>query len=174
MIVSILFYVFAALAVVGAIGLLVLQRAVHCGYCFLLCCVALVGLCLLLNLGFLALVQLLITLAVTGLLATGTSIRHSKQPAGRRRMLIWLLVAVLLMSIIAWAIVQGRIGEPIHQSVPMWAVYGERVAAFGQELLDNHLVLLELVGLFLLASAVSITHLIRQSRKTASSDEFGR
>ncbi|MBN1583882.1 MAG: hypothetical protein JXA89_24455 [Anaerolineae bacterium] len=174
MIVTLSFILLAFLAMAGAVGVLFFRRTLHCAYSFLLCCVALVGLCFLLNLAFLALVQLFTTLMIAGLLAVGTPGSQHNPASLLRPKLRWLPVALILLAIIIWAIIGGRIGEPILQSTPIWAIHGERVAAFGQEMINNRLVLLELVGLFLLASIVSITHLTRQSQKVSSSDELDR
>lgn len=174
MIITLSFILLAVSAAAGAAGILFLRRTIHCAYAYLACCTALVGLCLLLDLIFLALFQLFTALLVAALLAAGTPDRSLEPTLPRYQHRRWLPMVLVLIAISIWAILQGKIGEPILQSIPMWAIRGEGIAAFGQEIVNNHLVLLGLVGLLLLASVVSLTHLTRQSRKTSGSDELDR
>jgi NADH-quinone oxidoreductase subunit J len=174
MMVTLAFVLLALLSIVGAAGLLFLRKVTHCAGAFLLCCVALAGLYLLLNLSFLALVQLWVVFLMASLIVMGATMISRQSTRSERQVLGFLPVALLLSVTAFWAITQGELGEPVLQSTPMWAVRGEHIAAFGQELLDNHLVPVGLVGLFLLTSIVSISHVIRSGGHVSSVDELDR
>ena len=167
MIVTVLFVLLALLAVAGAGGALFLRRPLHGALSCTLCTAALAGLYLLLGSPFLAAVQLA-AVFMAGVLRVGAALVFGPRLPERR--LRWpLLAGAALLGIAAWgiaaaAVTAGRIGAPILRSVPMWAVQEEHVRAFGRELLANHWVVWDLLGVLLLTGIVAAAYLARQGR----------
>ena len=137
--------------------------------------IALSGFCLLLDLHFLAAVQLTVNLYLAGIIlttgkpersATALDITALLRPG---RVLGYVAGGVLFVGL-AWLLAatsqtmaRGMLGEPTFNSLPMWAARGDHVSALGQELVTRHSVLLILLGLLILASIVSVAHM-RRSR----------
>ena len=162
MITTILFVLFALLAAGGAVGVLLLRRAAHCIYAFLVCCAALAGLYVLLNNPFAVAVQLIGLLAAGLLLTLGVSMWGEKSP---QRRWAYLPLGLIWLAVAGWAVVSGGIGEPALTSVPMWAARTDPIPALGEELLSRHTVMFELFGLFLLVSMVGVAYAIRHGRR---------
>jgi NADH:ubiquinone oxidoreductase subunit 6 (subunit J) len=165
MAVTLLFAIFATIAIVGAGGLLFCQRVTHCLLSFLLCAAALAGLYLLLNLQFIAVTQLTVGAVLVGIVVTASLPNGQSQQRDAPR--LWcVLTAIGFMAIVCWGIARGSIGEPILTSPPVWSVRGGYIPALGRELVTTHLVPFSLLGLFILVCIVSAAHLLRQSQET--------
>lgn len=159
MIVTLAFVLLALMAVAGAAGLLFMRRIDHCAWAFGITCVALGGLYLLLN-NFLAAAMQLVSLFILGsLLAVGWG---AGRTTGVSRAVWWVLpVGLGLVALAGWAVLSGQISGIPSIAVPIWTAREEWVVALGQELLRNYVILIELLGLFLLACLVGIAYVHR-------------
>jgi NADH:ubiquinone oxidoreductase subunit 6 (subunit J) len=181
MIVLGLFILLAVVALAGAAGVLICRQATHCVFAFLLCCLALGGLYLLLNVQVLAVLQLATsvflagTMAAVGIPAAREATHADRRPplharaarASIRRALSWPAWAGLLfLALVAWVLAHATTGEPVFSSPPIWAVPGGQAAALGQELATRYLIVFALLGLLLLAGLASIGYLIQQSQRS--------
>lgn len=161
MLFTVTFAILALLALVGAGGLLLYRRILPCLASFFTCAAALAGLYLLLNMQFMALVQLLTGFSLAGAWLTANL---SSFPEERHRpALRYLPPAVLLGAAICWSILRGRVGEPIPISSPVWAARGTYLSALGEQLSGPYVTLFVLVGLLLLAAMVSAAYLGAQN-----------
>jgi NADH-quinone oxidoreductase subunit J len=180
MIISVLFVVLAVLAVASAGGLLFFRRVDRCVLSFLLCATALAGLYLLLNLQFMAAIQLTMGVGLLGsLLVTSLPISREQPGSTPQRVvddtpgsgpldrLRWVVVAaVAFAAAVYWGIARGTIGEPVPTSPPVWAVPGEHIPALGKEITTSYLIPFALLGLLLLACVVSAAYQFRQGKET--------
>lgn len=164
MTVTVLYTVLAAVAIVGAGGLLFLRRPVHCLLAFLLCATALAGLYLLLNMQFLAAVQITVGVGLVGAVLAANLSGELSQQRGQYRPW-YILATIAFMAVVCWGIVTGAIGESTLTSPPVWAVRGGYIPALGQELTTTHIVPFALLGLLLLVCIVSTTYLLRQHQE---------
>jgi NADH:ubiquinone oxidoreductase subunit 6 (subunit J) len=165
MTVTLLFAALAAIAILGAGGLLFLQRITHCLHSFLLCAAAVAGLYLLLNLQFIAVTQLTVGVVLVGIVVT-VSLPGGRGQSHNAPRPWHILAAVAFMVIVCWGIMRGSIGEPILTSPPVWSVRGEYIPALGRELVSTHIVPFALLGLFILVCIISAVALLRQSQET--------
>jgi NADH:ubiquinone oxidoreductase subunit 6 (subunit J) len=181
MIVLGLFILLAVVALGGAAGILICRQVTHCVFSFLLCCLALGGLYLLLNMQVLAVLQLATSVFLAGTLAAvgipaareATQADHRlplharAERANIRRALSWpAWIGLLFLSLVAWVLAHATTGEPVFSSPPIWAVPGGQAAALGQELATHYLIVFALLGLLLLAGFASIGYLIQQGKRS--------
>jgi NADH-quinone oxidoreductase subunit J len=170
MIVTAIFGFLALIAVLGAGGVLLYRRPLACGLSFLLCCTALAGLYLLLNTWFLAAVQLVVGVFLTGTVIAicipvlGIDTRQGRSYVRPHRTLWYVPAGLAFLALAYWGITEGTLGEPVISSPPVWAVRGEHVPALGRELITRYLVPFTLLGLLLFVSIVSVAYLIRQDQ----------
>lgn len=155
------FGLLALLAVIGAGGLLLWKKPAHHILSFLGYGIALAGLYLLLGLPLVAAIQL-IGIVLSNVLLLAINVSNEPTKADHRSWLWAAPVGLILLGLLSGLIVSGRLGEPVLTSIPMWAARQEPIVAFGQELLTNYLVLLELWGLLLLVGIVAVTYLLRE------------
>jgi NADH-quinone oxidoreductase subunit J len=160
MIVTILFGLLAAIAILGACGVLLCRRVLHCGLSFLLCSAALSGLFLLLDVHFLAATQFAIGVCLTGMMISIITSAHNAE-AHPGFTLPYAAGGALFLALALWAIVKGQMGEPVLSSLPMWATRGDHISALGRELVGRYSLPFVLFGLLLLVSIVSAVHLHR-------------
>ena len=160
MIVTLLFVLLGLLALGGAIGVLLLRRPSQVVFSLGLCGLALCGLYLLLNLPFLAAVQFVLVLATSAVLMLALSL-VVQSPSLLPRHVWGYAIGLLCLGVLAWDILNGKLGQSVPDILPVWAVLGDRTQALGQELLARYLVPLELLGLLILTAIVSVTHLTR-------------
>jgi NADH-quinone oxidoreductase subunit J len=162
-IVAVSFVTLAVLALAGAGGLLVYRRVQHCVRSFLTCAAALAGLFALLNLGYLAAVQVAIHAGLVSLLLLALPLAPN-QMAGRRSP--WLLVAAVpFLAVTIWGIIAGTLGEPVLALPPVWAARGNAVSTLGQQFGAGYLVPFALAGLLIVVCVVSAAYMLhtRQS-----------
>jgi NADH:ubiquinone oxidoreductase subunit 6 (subunit J) len=160
-IVAVLFVVLAAVAVVGAGGILVCRRAARCVASFLLCCSALAGLYGILGMDYIAVIQLVTSLCMAGLFLVFLT---SEQAAGARMpSALWCaVIALTFLTLTTYAVLHGTLGEPVLGTLPIWAVPGEHLSTLGSELLERYTILLALLALLLLAGILAAAYVIRQ------------
>jgi NADH-quinone oxidoreductase subunit J len=163
--ITLLFTALAVLSIVGTGGLLVCRQVAHCACSFLLSAVALIGLYLLLNLQFIAAVQLVASAGLVSIgIALGLPATREHRQSNR---LLWLSVAALpFIALAYWGITTGTIGEPTLVSPPMWAARGSPVASLGSEFIKRYTIPYALIGLLLLVSIVTATYLLRSREQS--------
>jgi NADH:ubiquinone oxidoreductase subunit 6 (subunit J) len=165
--VSIAFVVLSTAALVGAGGLLFCRRAAHCVLSFLLTASALAGLYALLNLQFIAVIQLAVNVALTALtlIATLPLVPDRAHP-GRS---LWPLGASALLLVVAyWGIVRGTIQEPLLALPPVWASRGDYIATLGHELTTSYSIFFALSGLLFATCIVGSAYALSQGRRSRS------
>ncbi len=161
MIVTLAFVLLALAALGGAAGLLWARRVDHGVWAFGVICAALGGLYGLLNNPLAVAMQVMSLFVMGGLLAMGWAAARS---AVLPRALWWTLpVGLGLAALAGWAVLSGQIGGAPAISMPIWVVREDWLAALGQELLNEYVILIELLGLFLLTCLVGIAY-VRRSR----------
>ena len=183
----VLFGLLAALTIAGAGGVLFSRRRLTCVSSWVLCSAALSGFCLLLDLHVLAAAQFTVNLYLAGIIlaagrpeqsAPSRTVASSRRP-GR---VLWYVAGGALFVGLAWllaarsqaiagALATGMLGEPMLDSLPMWASRGDHISSLGQELANRHSILLALLGLLLLASIVSVAHTHRLGHRPRERDK---
>ena len=161
MIVSMLFVLLAVAAIIGAAGVLVCRKSSRCGLSFLLCCLAISGLFSLLDLRFVAIVQLVTGICVAGVFLT----LHTPSRVATLRVsgaLLYTSVGTVLLCLTAWGILSGSLGTPVLHALPMWAVPGEHLGALGRELIERYSVPVVLLAFLLLTGVLAAAYLLRQ------------
>ena len=174
---SALFGLLAIVAISGAGGILFSRRRLTCVSSWVLCSAALSGFCLLLDLHFLAAVQLTVNLYLAAIiLAASRSERsipgHDITSPSRPGQVIGYVAAGATLVGLAWLLMtrSGILGEPMLNSLPMWAARGDHISALGQELVNRHSILLALLGLLILASIVSVAYVCRSHHRPRGRD----
>jgi NADH:ubiquinone oxidoreductase subunit 6 (subunit J) len=161
-IVAVPFVVLAAMAIVGAGGILLCRRAGRCVVSYLLCCSALAGLYGILGMDYIAVIQLVTSLGMAGLFLaflTSEQAAHARMPDA-----LWCaVIALAFLTLTMYAIFHGSLGEPVLGTLPIWAVPGEHLSTLGSELLERYTILLALLALLLLASILAVAYVIRQT-----------
>jgi NADH:ubiquinone oxidoreductase subunit 6 (subunit J) len=141
----------------------VFRDLLHGALSFLLCCAALTGLYLLLNLHFVAAIQLTIGTALTALVVLLGSTMATDGVIPRPR--VGYLIGVLPFVVIAFAaIYRGSIGDPVLTLPPTWAARGESIPSLGRMMSDSFTVVFGLVGLMLFTSIVGIAYLFQEDK----------
>ena len=160
MIIPVAFIALAVLALAGAGGLLFYRRVQHCVLSFLACVAALAGLYALLNLGFLAAMQLAVHAGLVSLLLLELPLAQSRATSRRS---VWLLVATApFLAVTIWGIADGALGEPALALPPVWAARGNVVSSLGRQLGTVYLVPFALVGLLTVVCIVSTAYVLRR------------
>ena len=162
MIIPVAFVALAVLALAGAGGLLFYRRVQHCVLSFLACVAAFAGLYALLNLGFLAAMQLAVHAGLVSLLLLELPLAQ-RQATARRS--VWLLVtAAPFLAVTIWGIADGDLGEPVLALPPVWAAHRNVVSSLGQQLSTVYLVPFALVGLLTVVCIVSAAYVLAERR----------
>lgn len=168
MIVTVLFVLLSLLAVAGAAGILCCRQVSYCGLSFLLCGTAVAGLHMLLNMQFLAALQLALSVALSStviVICQAALVSVNARESSHFRRLLWCAPLGLLFAALGlWGIGSASIGPPATSSAPMWAARGEHVPSLGKELMTRYSALFTLLGLLMLVGIVSAGYLIRQSQ----------
>jgi NADH-quinone oxidoreductase subunit J len=164
MIVTVTFAALAALALIGAGGLILCRRVAACALSFLLCITSLGGLYLLLDLQFVAAIQLTASVGLTGAVLI-IAWPVSQRRALVRRTLWYAFAAVPLAALACWCIVRGDIRQPILTSPPVWAARDSYLQALGRELIVGYHIPFLLAGVLLLTGIISVTYLLSQRRE---------
>ena len=162
MTVAVLFVVLAAVALIGAGGVLVCRRATRCPAFFLLCCSALAGLYGLLDIDYIAVIQLVTGICTAGLFLmflTSEQAAHVRMPDA-----LWCaVIALVFPTLTIYAILHGTLGDPVLGALPIWAVPGEHLYTLGSELVERYTILLALLALLLLAGILAAAYVFRQA-----------
>ena len=162
MIVTLFFVLLATLSLLGALGLVLCRQRLHCLLSFVLFSAAMAGLYLLLNMRFVALIQLTIGTALSAWVLTMdvTLLHHSSDHRPR----IGHLIAVLPFAVLACiAILRGAIESPVLVLPPIWATGKESIPSLGRVLTDSFVIVFGLLGLMLFTSIVAVTYLFQKS-----------
>ena len=158
-----LFYLFASMTGLAAIGVVACRNIVRAAVCLLFTLAGVAGLYFLLNAEFLAAVQLVVytggilILIIFGVMLTSTSPFSRFEPKAGE-VAIALSAALLLLT----ALVLLAIKTPFPQSSAASATY--TVDAFGQSLLGEYLVPFELASVLLLVIMIGAAYIARGRR----------
>ena len=154
-----LFYLFAAIAAGGAIGVACVRDIVRAAVCLLFALVGVAGLYFLLDAEFLAAVQLVVyvggilVLIVFGVMLTSASPLVTYHPK-RAEVAVAAALSTVLLAALTLLAVRGRF--PVAGQIPD-ATAG--VDPLGQALLGDYLVPFELASVLLLVVLVGAAHL---------------
>jgi NADH:ubiquinone oxidoreductase subunit 6 (subunit J) len=152
---TVAFVVLALLSLAAALALLISHHLATALASFGLHTTALVAMYALMNLRFLAAVQLAVNAAIAAALWVGTP--SDEADRGPRSRSGWYALAVLPLAVLAcWSVAKGSIGEPAPDQMPVWATRGTYLQAVGEQLLSSYLVPFLLVALLLIVSVVAI------------------
>lgn len=163
---ALLFYLFAALAVVGGLMAALLPRIVHAVFSLLLCFLGVTGIYLLAGADFLAITQLVVyiggvmVLLAFGILLTGrTAEALGEKEARPRHRLPGVALGLVLFAGLLTAIMAStdfRVGgqEPADGTI----------AAIGRLLLGDYIILFEFASILLLVALVGAAYLVRRER----------
>jgi NADH-quinone oxidoreductase subunit J len=166
-----LFYLFALMSGVSAIGVAVSRNIVRTAVCLLFTLVGVAGLYFLLHAEFLAAVQLVVYAGGTLILIIFGVMLTSKSPFSRfEPKLAEVIIAVSISSILLFALVMG-IARTNFASQPIEAdLYP--VDRLGQVLLGDYLIPFEVVSVLLLVVMIGAAYLAKGRRR--EEDEAGR
>ncbi len=164
MIVAVPFALLAAVALIGAGGILMCRHTARCGLFFLVCCLALAGLYGLLNMHYIAVVQSITSVCMAGLLLTLCTSEHIAR-ARIPTVLSCAAITLVFLTLTAEALLRGTLGESVLRAPPIWAVPGEHISTLGRELLERYTILLVLLALLLLAGILSAAYMFRRASR---------
>ena len=162
---ALLFYLFAAMAVVGGLMAALLPRIVHAVFSLLLCFLGVTGIYLLAGADFLAITQLVVyiggvmVLLAFGILLTGrTAEALGEKEARLRHRLPGVALGLLLFGGVLAAIMASdfEVGgqEPADGTI----------AGIGRLLLGDYIILFEFASILLLVALVGAAYLVRRER----------
>src|SRR4051794_23383410 len=171
-----LFYFFAAMAGLSAIGLVISRNIVRSAVCLLFTLTGVAGLYFLLNAEFLAAVQLVVYAGGTLILIVFGVMLTSKSPFSRfEPKLAEVIVAISIAGILLTALVMAIVRTPFPRSAEV-VTDGYPVAQLGQALLGDYLVPFELASVLLLVVMIGAAYLAKGRRREegpASQSESG-
>jgi NADH-quinone oxidoreductase subunit J len=163
---AILFYVFAGLSAVSALGVVLSRNIVRTAVCLLFTLVGVAGLYFLLESEFLAAVQIVVYAGGTLILIIFGVMLTSKSPFSRfEPKLAEVMVAGTVAAILFFALVMA-----IHSAgfmPPDWIDTSQRypVGLLGQALLGDYLVPFELASVLLLVVMIGAAYLAKARRR---------
>jgi NADH:ubiquinone oxidoreductase subunit 6 (subunit J) len=161
-----LFYLFAGLTGLSAIGVVACRNIVRAAVCLLFTLAGVAGLYFLLNAEFLAAVQLVVytggilILIIFGVMLTSTSPFSRFEPKAGE-VVIALSAALLLLT----ALVLVAVRTPFRVSQNSGSAY--TIDSFGQALLGDYVVPFELASVLLLVIMIGAAYIARGRRSTA-------
>jgi NADH-quinone oxidoreductase subunit J len=161
-----LFYLFAGVTGLAAIGVVACRNIVRAAVCLLFTLAGVAGLYFLLNAEFLAAVQLVVytggilILIIFGVMLTSTSPFSRFEPRAGE-VVVALSAGLLLLT----ALVLVAVRTPFPQSPATGATY--TIDAFGQSLLGEYLVPFELASVLLLVIMIGAAYIARGRRASA-------
>ena len=168
-----LFYLFAAMAGLSAVGLVLSRNIVRSAVCLLFTLTGVAGLYFLLGAEFLAAVQLVVyaggtlILIIFGVMLTSKSPFSRFEPKLVEVVLATVLASVLLIALVL-AIVSHRFG-PSEGSAPPAAAGGAEegypMAKLGQALLGDYLLPFEIASVLLLVVMIGAAYLAKARRR---------
>ncbi len=173
---TILFYIFAFLAAVSAVGVAMSRNIVRAAVCLFFALVSVAGLYFLLHAEFLAAVQLVVyaggtlVLIIFGVMLTSNAPAVSYQPRPIE-VLAALLVGGLMLSslafaIVHWASLQGLPTRPVAGAPesPAGGLESDYIGNLGAALLGDYLLPFELVSVLLLVVMIGAAYLAKARR----------
>jgi NADH-quinone oxidoreductase subunit J len=167
---AVLFYLFALMACVSAIGVAVSRNIVRTAVCLLFTLVGVAGLYFLLNAEFLAAVQLVVYAGGTLILIVFGVMLTSKSPFSRfEPKLAEVIIALSLASVLLVALVAGilRAGFQSQVSTDFSSYPMDKL---GQALLGDFLVPFELSSVLLLVVMIGAAYLAKGRRREGTAD----
>jgi NADH:ubiquinone oxidoreductase subunit 6 (subunit J) len=160
-ILSWMFVLLAAIAIAGAGGVLWFREVAQCCISFLVCCLALAGLYLVLNLRFVAATHLIVSVCLAGLYAWAI-LSAGRTFTRRDPVLVPVIVGAAFLLAAAWAVSRAMLGEPVPGSLPTWATPHSHGVALGIEMVEKYAIPFLLTGLLLLVGIVGVTYSIHE------------
>ena len=163
-----LFYLFAAMAALAALGLVISRNIVRSAVCLLFTLTGVAGLYFLLGAEFLAAVQLVVyaggtlILIIFGVMLTSKSPFSRFEPKLVEVVLATVLASVLLVALVL-AVTSYRFGPA--QSVPLSEEAGYPVDRLGQALLGDYLLPFEIASVLLLVVMIGAAYLAKGRRR---------
>lgn len=163
-----LFYLFAGVAAVSALGVVMCRNIVRMAVWLLFALVGVAGLYVLMQSEFLAAVQLVIyvggtlVLILFGVMLTSTS-PFAHFEAKRSEVIVAVSLAAVLFGALVMAIRSGDFGKEHVSSGESASRY--RVDALGQALLGDYLVPFELASVLLLVVMIGAAYLAKARRR---------
>jgi NADH-quinone oxidoreductase subunit J len=170
-----LFYLFAAMAGVAAIGLVVSRNIVRSAVCLLFTLTGVAGLYFLLGAEFLAAVQLVVyaggtlILIIFGVMLTSKSPFSRFEPKLGEVVLATVLASVLLVTLVM-AIRSHTFGPPEGAAVVADAEQGYPVDRLGQALLGDYLLPFEIASVLLLVVMIGAAYLAKARRRESQTN----
>jgi NADH-quinone oxidoreductase subunit J len=162
-----LFYLFAGMTGIAAIGVVACRNIVRSAVCLLFTLAGVAGLYFLLNAEFLAAVQLVVytggilTLIIFGVMLTSTSPFSRFEPKAGE-----VVVAISLAVILLMALILVAVKTPFAQS-PDALKGGDSIALMGQSFLGDYVVPFELASVLLLVVMIGAAYLAKGKRPAA-------
>lgn len=162
---AVLFYVFAAMAIASAIGVLVSRNIVRTAVCLLMALLGVAGLYLGMHAEFLAAVQLVVyaggtlVLIIFGVMLTNNSTFQLYRPKR-----LEMVVGLGLVALLATALISGI----LHSDTAARAGtdgYTYPIRSLGEALLGDYLVPFELISVLLLAVMIGAAYLAKGRRR---------
>jgi NADH-quinone oxidoreductase subunit J len=161
---TILFYIFALMSGLAAIGVVVSRNIVRTAVWLLFTLLGVGGLYFLLNAEFLAAVQLVVYAGGTLILIIFGVMLTSKSPFSRYEpKLVEVVIAVSLAGVLMFALVMGILRTPFHKQ-PL-EIDRYPVDLLGQTLLGDYLIPFELASVLLLAVMIGAAYLAKARRR---------
>lgn len=164
---AVLFYMFAAMSALSAVGVVISRNIVRTAVCLLFTLVGVAGLYFLLNAEFLAAVQLVVYAGGTLILIIFGVMLTSKSPFSRfEPKLVEVVIALSINLVLLIALILGIrntqfANHPIEQQM-------YPVDKLGQALLGDYLVPFELASVLLLAVMIGAAYLAKGRRRETS------
>ena len=166
---AVLFYVFALMSAISAIGLVLSRNIVRTAVCLLFTLVGVAGLYFLLAAEFLAAVQLVVYAGGTLILIIFGVMLTSKSPFSRfEPKLVEIIIAISVGSILLIALVAGIVRTRFASNEIEAGYYP--VDRLGQVLLGDFLVPFEIVSVLLLVVMIGAAYLAKGRRRETDAD----
>ncbi len=170
---AVLFYLFAAVAGVSALGVVLCRDIVRMAVCLLFTLAAAAGLYFLLSAEFLAAVQLVVyaggtlVLIVFGIMLTNKSPLGRFEPARAEVVIALSVAAVVAVSLIMALTARFPAEGPAPEQHPT-------IAQLGQALLGDYLIPFELISVLLLVVMIGAAFLAKGRRRAEPGSPAGR
>jgi NADH-quinone oxidoreductase subunit J len=164
---AVLFYLFAGMSVVSALGVVISRNIVRTAVCLLFTLIGVAGLYFLLNAEFLAAVQLVVYAGGTLILIIFGVMLTSKSPFSRfEPKLVEVVIAMSINLVLLIALVMGIRQTNFATNQLLFDRYP--VDKLGQALLGDYLVPFELSSVLLLAVMIGAAYLAKGRRREST------
>jgi NADH-quinone oxidoreductase subunit J len=171
----VMFFLTAAIALIGGIGMLLDRNAVHSALFLLLNFLAIAVLFVLLRAFFLAMIQALVYAgAIMVLFVFVVMLLGSERVEDRRNKILWqhwIALALSLVLIVQTIIISSQVATnvPLEETTELTAIsQPERV---GEALFTTYLLPFEITGVLLLVAIVGVVVLQQRSRETSKPEQ---